>query len=87
VQILPAYTPLVEEAVLAARDCKYEDLTVPVLSPEYLCAVALHTGRPKDFARVHSFVEADAVDTTRLGELVERFSLVLRWRDYERRYG
>lgn len=86
VQILPAYTPLVEEAVRAARDCNYEDLTVPVLAPEYLCAIALQTGRPKDFARVHSFVAGNAVDVARLGALVERFSLMLRWKDYERRY-
>jgi hypothetical protein len=87
VQILPPYSPLVEEAVRSARDCRYEDLVVPVLAPEYLCAIALQTGRPKDFARVHSFMEADAVDTGRLKALVERFSLVLRWREYERRYG
>lgn len=87
VQILPAYTPLVEEAVRAALDCKYEDLTVPVLSPEHLCAIALHTGRPKDYARVHSFVAGNAVDAARLGALVERFLLVLRWKEYERRYG
>jgi hypothetical protein len=86
VQILPPYSPLVEEAVLAARDCKYEDLVVPVLAPEYLCAIALQTARPKDFARVHSFVTESAVDAGRLKALVERFSLVLRWREYERRY-
>lgn len=86
VQILPAYTPLVEEAVRAASDCKYEDLAVPVLSPEYLCAIALQTGRPKDFARVHSFVTGNAVDRGRLRALVDRFSLVLRWKEYERRY-
>lgn len=86
VQILPAYTPLVEEAVRAARDCRYDDLVVPVLSPEYLCAIALQTGRPKDFARVHSFVTGNAVDADRLRALVDRFSLMLRWKDYERRY-
>lgn len=87
VQILPAYTPLVEEAVLAARDCKYEDLTVPVLSPEYLCAIALQTGRPKDFARVHGFIAGNAVDGAKLRALVDRYALVLRWKEYERRYG
>jgi len=40
VQILPPYSPLVEEAVLGVRDCKYEDLVVPVLAAEYLCAIA-----------------------------------------------
>jgi hypothetical protein len=87
VQILPPYSPLVEEAVLAARDCNYEDLVVPVLAPEYLCAIALQTGRRKDFAQVHSFATENAVDAGRLGALVERLSLVLRWREYERRYG
>lgn len=87
VQVLPAYTPLVEEAVRAARECRYEDLAVPVLEPEYLCAIALQTARPKDFARVHAFLAESAVDRGRLAALVDRFSLVLRWREYERRYG
>jgi hypothetical protein len=57
-----------------------------VLAPEYLCAIALQTARAKDFARVHSFATEGAVDAGRLKALVERFSLVLRWREYERRY-
>jgi hypothetical protein len=48
VQILPAYKPLVEEAIRNAKPVKYGDIDTKVFSPEYLCALALDTGRTKD---------------------------------------
>jgi hypothetical protein len=86
VQILPAYTPLVEEAVLAAEDRPFEDLLVPVVEAEHLCAIALQTGRAKDYARVNACVEAGAVDLDSLRLLVARYALEDRWQNYERRY-
>ena len=86
VQILPAYTPLVEEAVLAATDRTFDGVAVPVVSAEYLCAIALQTGRAKDYARVNAFVVAGAVDGAALRELVARHALGERWQTYERRY-
>lgn len=86
VQILPAYTPLVEEAVLTAVDRPFEHLQVPVARAEHLCAIALQTGRAKDYARVNAFIEAGAVDTAALRELIRRHALEERWQTYERRY-
>ncbi len=86
VQILPAYTPLVEEAVMEARERSFQDVRVPVVSPEHLCAIALQTGRAKDYARVHAFIEAGAVDTGALPGLIERFALTERWQTYAHRY-
>lgn len=86
VQILPAYTPLVEEAVMEAQERRFEDIAVPVVSAEHLCAIALQTGRAKDYARVHAFVEASAVDTVLLQGLIARHALTERWLTYERRY-
>ena len=86
VQILPAYTPLVEEAVLAATDRTFDGVVVPVVSAEHLCAIALQTGRAKDYARVNAFVVAGAVDGAALRELIARLALGERWQTYERRY-
>ncbi len=86
VQILPAYTPLVEEAVLQAPERSFEDIRVPVVSAEHLCAIALQTGRAKDYARVQAFVAAGVVNTLALHRLIVRFSLSERWLTYERRY-
>ena len=86
VQILPAYTPLVEEAVTGAIERPFQDLAVPVVSAEHLCAIALQTGRPKDYLRVHSLIEAGCVDSAVFARMVERHGLSGRWNIYARRY-
>lgn len=85
-QIPPAYRPLVEEAVLDAREQQFEGVGVPVVSAEHLCAIALQTGRPKGYARVHAFLEAGVVDGAALHRLIDRYALTERWQIYERRY-
>jgi hypothetical protein len=86
VQVLPAYTPLVEEAVSKATNQLFEDLTVRVVDATYLCAIALQTGRAKDYLRVHSLIESGHVDGDALRALVNRFALNARWDSYARRY-
>ena len=86
VQILPAYTPLVEEAITRAQLQQFAGLQVPVVDADYLCAIALQTGRAKDFARVHNLISANAVDTTRLGSIIEAHTLLERWNSYVKRY-
>ena len=86
VQVLPAYTPLVEDAVVHAQEQSYDGILVPVVGADFLCAIALQTGRPKDFQRVHALIEAGPVDAARLRELVERHHLHDRWNSYVRRY-
>lgn len=86
VQILPAYTPLVEEAIVRARDQEFAGLRVPVVGAEYLCAIALQTGRAKDFARVHSLITANAVDMARLKSIIAEHALIDRWNSYVKRY-
>jgi hypothetical protein len=87
VQVLPAYTPLVELAVSDARDQNYAGLTVPVISADFLCAIALQTGRGKDYQRVFALIEAGCVNAGHLCELVRQHHLEDRWNTYARRYG
>lgn len=86
VQILPAYTPLVEEAVTHASSQAFEDLTVRVVTANYLCAIALQTGRPKDYLRVQTLIESGHVQSDVLSTLVNKFALTQRWETYVRRY-
>ncbi|MDD5059225.1 MAG: hypothetical protein PHQ60_15285 [Sideroxydans sp.] len=89
VQILPAYNALVEEAVKQAVTVQYGDIETKIFTAEYLCAIALDTGRIKDFYRVASFIEQQKVDRAVLNQLVSRFKLegktknVLNWNDDE----
>ena len=85
IQILPAYSPLVEEAVIQAITVQYGNIETRIFTAEHLCAIALDTGRMKDFYRVASFIEQGKVDRLVLNQLVIRYKLenrtknVLNW--------
>lgn len=86
VQILPAYNPLIEAAVSSAAEQTFHDVKVPVVSAEFLCAIALQTGRAKDYQRVNALLEAGCVKTGALEKLVQDYALGERWNQYVRRY-
>lgn len=75
VQILPAYNPLVEEALAQAVDVPYDDIQTRVMTAEHLCAICLDTGRPKDLLRVSLFIEQQAVELPALELLLARYNL------------
>src|SRR5688572_29250797 len=52
VQFLPPAGPLEEEAIACARETDVETVPVRVMTAEHLVAIALSTGRPKDFSRI-----------------------------------
>lgn len=80
-QILPAYKPLVEEAVKNATSVKYGDTPTRIFTPEHLCAIALDTGRMKDYYRVASFIEQGQVDMKKLRAMVKQYGLENRTRN------
>lgn len=61
-------------------------VAVLVVTADYLCAIALQTGRPKDFQRVHGLIEAGCVAPAKLRQLIQTHNLQERWNDYARRY-
>lgn len=75
VQVLPAYKPLVEEALAESVEVMYEEIPTRVLTAEHLCAINLDTARPKDFYRVSLFIDEDAVDLAALDVLISRYHL------------
>ena len=75
VQFLPVFDPLNDEAVQNANDLTYSSVPVRVMNPEYLVAIMLQTGRPKDYARVLRFLDADAFDVGALKEILSRHEL------------
>lgn len=77
-QILTDATPLLGEAIQRAVDVDFDGIPTRVFGAEYLCAVALQTGRAKDYLRVSLFLEQGAVDKDALQELVQRYGLVDR---------
>lgn len=83
VQFLPAYNPLLEEALAAATETDYDDETrTRVLRAEHLLAICIQTGRSKDRDRVRLFREEAELDLDFLSEILERHQLTERWRSW-----
>lgn len=75
VQILTDANALIAEAIREAADTDYDGIPTRVFMPEHLCAIALQTGRSKDYARVILFLEENEVDLDALSVLAVRFGL------------
>lgn len=76
VQFLPAYNPLVEEAVANARICDYEGVSVRVIGPEYLIALALQTGGSKRRLRAETMIEQGAADEEKLQAILQAHGIL-----------
>lgn len=80
VQFLPAYNPLLEEALAEARETFYEQTSTRVLSPEHLVAICVQTGREKDRQRVRVFLEQSGVlNMALLDAVLTRHDLKPTW--------
>jgi hypothetical protein len=86
VQFLPAESPLLKEAVEQAVAVDFEGVPTRVMAAEHLAAIALQTRRPKDFARLLTFVESGTLKPERLEEILQRHHLVDAWNQFEVKY-
>jgi hypothetical protein len=84
VQFLPAYNPLVEEALADARETVFNSTPTRVLRAEHLAAIALQTGREKDRARFNLLLQETSFDEPRLKAVVERYRLQDRFREWSK---
>ena len=86
VQFLPLRNALHEEAMNQAIATNVEGVPTRVISAEHLVAIALETGRAKDYARILQFLEQGAVDREKLKDILERHGLSKRWNQFEHRF-
>ena len=84
VQFLPAYNTLVEEALEKAIDVMYDSIPTRVIRAEYLIAIALQTGRPKDRGRVEMLRTQAPLDTVMLSGILQRYDLKRVWETWTR---
>jgi hypothetical protein len=82
VQFLPAYDPLVAEALAEATEIGYGKTHARVLRAEHLAAIAVQTGREKDRHRVALMKAQAGLDMKRLKDILERHGLVRKWREW-----
>ena len=57
-----------------------------VMTAEHLVAIALQTGRAKDFARILQFVESGVLDSTKLDPILIRHGLLAKWEQFGDRF-
>lgn len=79
VDIFPA-DPLEKEAIAGAEEIEYEGVKTKVLTPEYLIALFLRTGREKDKHKIGLLLEQAEVDREKLGRILDKYGLSERFR-------
>lgn len=87
VQFIPAYNDLVREAVESAIQVDYGNLKVRIVRAEYLTAIALQTGRPKDRERALRLLESESTDRPELIRILEKYGLMNRLKKVEENFG
>lgn len=80
VQFLPAFNPLLEEALREANEVQYEGVPTRVLRAEHLVAICLQTGRDKDRERVRLLRAQAGLDQGLLMEVLQRYDLTDKWK-------
>lgn len=92
VQFIPVVDNLDAEALANAVKIEIElpnkqSVTTRILQPEYLVAIALRTGRPKDQIRMVEFVESESIDSAKLCGILRSHELIGKWRSFCGRVG
>ena len=80
VQFIPAFNPLTVEALDNAAAMDYDGVEVPVFTAEHLAAIAVQTGRGKDRARVHAFIESGLLNPAKCADILKRHGLQEKWK-------
>jgi len=86
VQFLLPSDALESEAIAEAVNTTVEGVPTRVMTAEHLVAIALKTGRAKDYTRILQFLEQGAVDRQKLNRILERHKLSERWKQFETRF-
>lgn len=86
VQFLGPANALEQEALAEAIKADVEGVPTRVMTAEHLVAIALNTGRAKDFARILQFLEQEAVNRDKLNRILLKHGLAEKWEKFRRRY-
>ena len=87
VQFLPISKKLIDDAVIQANEFELTDGTVVrVMTPEYLVAIMLDTGRLKDYLRISIFLQHDVVNLEELQRILSEHNLAQKWQENIHRF-
>jgi hypothetical protein len=83
VNIFPTDDPLFREAIRSAVPQMICGVSIPIILPEYLIALALVPLRLKDMHKIGVLLDHCQVNEDRLAELIQRFNLEAKWARFE----
>ncbi len=86
VQFIPAFDPLTREALDQADTADFEGIPFRVVRAAHLAAIALNTGRAKDFARILALLESGSVTPAEIRGLAQSHGLLDSWNRFKRRF-
>ena len=86
VQFLAPANALEQEALAEAIEADVEGVPTRVMTAEHLVAIALNTGRAKDFTRILQFLEQEAVNRAKLNRILAKHGLGEKWEKFRQRY-
>ena len=75
-----------EEALAQAVETELEGVRTWVMTAEHLTAMALQTGRAKDFSRILQFIESGVLQPDRLDEILARHGLLAKWEQFGHKF-
>lgn len=86
VQFLPAFNPLIAEAIGQAIEIKFKRTPTRVMRAEHLAAIMLRAGRAKDYARLAQLLEEDALNVESFKDIISRHGLTEKWHEFQQRF-
>ena len=75
VQFLPAYNPLLIDALANAEPFEYDGIPTKVITAEHLAAICVQTNRVKDRMRVEMFLAWDGFDKLLFFAILDKFGM------------
>ncbi len=86
VQLVPTFDELTTAAMQCAEEGDVDGVPLRVVGPDYLAVMALKVGRAKDFARILSLLENEAVRRGEMADLAAQHGLADAWKRFARRF-
>lgn len=86
VQFLPAYNPIITEAIENADQVELFGVKTFMMKPEYLMVIMLDTFRAKDRERLIQFMSQAKYSSVVFESLLSKFNLARKFTDFKAKY-